>query len=220
MNQETRTSCIRCGECCRKSTPSLHPEDIPLIEEGVVRFPDLVTLRVGELVYDNIRDSLFELPEELVKIREKPGSRECLFYDPHASGCRIYEQRPRQCRVLECWKPEELVKVFGDKKIGRINLLVDQGMLDLVAAHEARVSLSYLRGLLDAQREGSDRESEIVDMVNYDIHFREFLSEKLPSITAELLFYFGRPVLECINGFGFEVTGDQEKGFYLVAVKD
>ena len=30
-------------------------------------------------------------------------NRDCVFYDPAAPGCRIYEDRPRQCRRWPFW---------------------------------------------------------------------------------------------------------------------
>lgn len=45
-------SCRRCGTCCIKGGPSLHREDLPLVEEGRIRVQDLVCIRSGEMAYD------------------------------------------------------------------------------------------------------------------------------------------------------------------------
>lgn len=210
-------ACTHCGRCCRESTPSLHPEDITLVEQGAISLGDLVTLRAGEVVYDNIQGKVRELTEELVKIREKEESIACLFYEPQGSGCQIYDNRPLQCRTLECWNPEKLIGLFESRKANRAELIPHETMVELVAAHEARVPLSRLKALLLSNSEATNREADIVDLVNYDLHFREFLAGRLSLTAGEILFYFGRPLLECVDGFGFEVTGNTKDGFYLVA---
>lgn len=219
MNEE-RKACIRCGTCCQGSTPSLHPEDITLVDQGVIALGDLVTLRSGEVVYDNIQGKVRELTEELVKVREQDESQACLFYGLQGAGCGIYDNRPLQCRILECWNPEKLIGLFESRKIKRTELIADDGMAELVAAHEGRASLSRLKRLLLSHSEENNREAEIVDLVNYDLHFREFLTDKLSLSAGETVFYFGRPLLECMAGLGFEVTGNGKEGFYLVALKE
>ncbi len=220
MMDDERKACIRCGTCCQGSTPSLHPEDITLIDQGVIALGDLVTLRSGEVVYDNIQGKVRELTEELVKVREQDESQGCLFYDPRGAGCGIYDNRPLQCRTLECWNPEKLIGLFESRKINRTELIGDDAMNELVAAHEERASVSRLKTLLLSHSEENNREGDIVDLVNYDLHFREFLAGKLSLGAGETVFYFGRPLLECMTGFGFEVSGSGKEGFYLVPLKD
>ena len=56
--ERPRDHCIRCGECCLRSSPSLQITDAPLVYEGPIKRVDLYTIRVGELVQNNIRDEL------------------------------------------------------------------------------------------------------------------------------------------------------------------
>ena len=63
-----KTHCIRCGECCLRSGPSLQMEDGPLISKGLIQRRDLYTIRAGELVHDNINDRLRISEHELIKI--------------------------------------------------------------------------------------------------------------------------------------------------------
>ena len=39
----SRPYCLRCGDCCSRVSPSLHPEDLDLLKDGTLRFPTWVT---------------------------------------------------------------------------------------------------------------------------------------------------------------------------------
>ena len=70
------SSCKRCGQCCRLGGPVLHRDDVSLLDlldapakEGVAfGLADLVTLREGELVRDDVIGTLSPLEGECVKI--------------------------------------------------------------------------------------------------------------------------------------------------------
>jgi hypothetical protein len=49
-----RPVCRRCGRCCRLGGPALHTADLPLILQGRLTPAELVTLRRGEGVTDNV----------------------------------------------------------------------------------------------------------------------------------------------------------------------
>ncbi len=202
-----RTECIRCGECCRKSTPALHPEDRRLMEAGALTLSDIYTLREGEIVYDNVQDRLICLEEELIKLREKPGTRECIFYDPLSSGCAIYENRPLQCRVLECWRPQALASLYRSRKLTRLEIVTDPEMRSLIEAHNERVNLKLIKGLINGQPKGAEK--EVLELINYDLHFREFLSQRLCLTDKDMEFYFGRPVAVLVHSLGFELVFDR-----------
>ena len=63
------SSCKRCGQCCRLGGPVLHRDDLSLLDrfdapaKGTVPFgmADLVTLRTGELVRDDVIGTLTPL---------------------------------------------------------------------------------------------------------------------------------------------------------------
>ena len=107
----TRPYCLKCGTCCRKGSPSLYPEDLPLVLRGAIKRTELMTLRKGEIGFSNERNELIQLSRELVKVQEKPGTRECLFFQSESGACGIYENRPLQCRTLECWNPKEFQRL-------------------------------------------------------------------------------------------------------------
>lgn len=89
------SSCKRCGQCCRLGGPVLHRDDLSLLDrfdapaKGTVPFgmADLVTLRTGELVRDDVIGTLTPLESECVKLgaRQRPGRiGNAVFW----SGCR------------------------------------------------------------------------------------------------------------------------------------
>ena len=106
-----RSSCIRCGECCLKASPTLNLEDIPLVRNGHIDKGNLYTIRVGELVLDNIHDTLVETPYEMIKLREKSEGRGCGYYDEVRKLCSNYAYRPIQCTALACWDVSEFLQV-------------------------------------------------------------------------------------------------------------
>lgn len=91
--ERPRDHCIRCGECCLRSSPSLQITDAPLVYESVIKRSDLYSVRVGELVQDNIRDELKVTDTELIKVREKESGGGCIFYDDAEKKCTIYGHR-------------------------------------------------------------------------------------------------------------------------------
>ena len=118
------SSCKRCGQCCPLGGPVLHRDDLSLLDrldapaKGTVPFgmADLVTLRTGELVRDDVIGTLTPLESECVKLAPARGRTdwECRFLVrmPDAvpgrdAGCGIYDRRPAQCRALSCSCPEQ-----------------------------------------------------------------------------------------------------------------
>ncbi|MGB6065343.1 MAG: YkgJ family cysteine cluster protein, partial [Desulfomonilaceae bacterium] len=99
----TRPHCIRCGTCCTKGSPTLLEDDMELFKRDVLKPGDVITIRAGEPTYSNETEEVASTRDELIKIREVPGSKTCIFYEKSGSTCSIYESRPVQCRNQECW---------------------------------------------------------------------------------------------------------------------
>lgn len=204
----TRPYCIKCGTCCRKGSPSLYRDDLPLFRRGTLTRQDLVALRPGETVYSNEDDRFIHLPVEQVKIREKPGSRECLFFQPEGHGCGIYDNRPLQCRVLECWNPGGYKVLKKNKLLSRKDLLdPTDPLLPVVKTHEERCNVLRLQELLMKTAEQTIPEDDegLMGIILYDRHVRAYLSEKFDLNRQHLDFLLGRPVAEVIPGLGFQI---------------
>jgi Fe-S-cluster containining protein len=218
----SRPYCLRCGSCCRKGSPSLYRNDLPLFRRGAPTRLDLVTLRRGERVYSNEADRFLCLPEEQVKIREKPGSRECLFFQPEGPGCGIYNHRPLQCRVLECWNPEGYRVLKRNKLLSRKDLLDPQDpLLPVMKSHEERCSVLRLQELLMKTAEQTNPDDEgLLDIILYDRHTRTYLGEKIGLNRLHLDFLLGRPVADVVSGLGFQVQCEPGNRFVIRSINN
>jgi Fe-S-cluster containining protein len=192
-----RPYCLRCGDCCSRVSPSLHPEDLKLIKEGILRFSDLYTLRKGEPVLNNIKGNLDTLSEELVKIKEIPENRQCPFYNEGEKSCRIYDRRPLQCRAQECWNPQALEELWIGNKLTRWEILKDDHeLLELLEVHQQRCSTEELDGAIRGYWETGEPAAldSVVNMLSQDVIIRNFFTEKMAGK--------GRRILQTESGEG------------------
>ena len=213
MNQINRDHCIRCGICCQKGGPTLHRQDLELFQEGTLKPSHVYTLRKGERVYHNVYDSVVCLDREMIKIKEQSGSRCCVFFDSIKKACTIYNQRPLQCKALQCWDTKKLEQVLTLPTLTRRDL-VPTGFpfLEVLTAHDKRCSLLKLTELLKKTTGDSpdNLKDEIRDIVQYDSAIRPFMVNQAGIHESELDFFFGRPLslllqaharhIELING--------------------
>ncbi len=207
---EPPTSCRRCGACCLKGGPALHVEDQPLVAQGVIGIRFLYTLREGELVMDNVTGHLCGVSEDIIKIKGQGRSWTCVFFDPAVQKCRIYENRPAECRVLKCWDPRELTAMYTRDRLTRRDLIAGiDGLWDLVLTHAQRVAHGRIRHLLaTAGPRGLDPEASdaLMAMVRYDLSLREVLLEKGTVRADQLDFLFGRPLTQTLPPLGVTFT--------------
>ncbi len=215
----TRPYCLRCGECCRRGSPTLVAEDLPLLHRAVIRRFDLLTLRAGEVGWDNALQEPVLLQQERIKIKEKPGTRECLFFESVAGQCSIYPDRPFQCRQLECWNPDRFREIETRTFLFRKDLLPpDDPWRSLVEWHEGHCGLPRLQQALSRLQRGRARaQEEILDLLAKDEHLRSLLEERQGVGRDHQLFLFGRPLIQLINSWGLKVVEDQTGRLRLVA---
>jgi len=199
-----RTHCIRCGTCCMKGGPTLHEDDTTLFEEGIVKKNNLYTLRKGEVVR-NTDDTLMALEQEMIKIKGRGEAWTCMFYDEDQKACRIYDQRPIECRALKCWDLRKLNEAMAKPRLQRKHLInPDDGILKIIGAHEQRCSYEILETSVQGLR-GPDADKaveKILDLLRYDQYTRLFLIEKLNLDPNAMDFFFGRPLTTTIRMFG------------------
>ena len=219
ISYAARPYCLRCGECCRGGSPSLHVEDIGLWAQGLLSPRELYTLRPGEPVHLNVEGRLGSLPEELVKIRQRPETGHCIFYREEEKACCIYEHRPLQCRLQACWDPGPFEELWRAGKLSRRHLVQDdQEMLELIGAHDERCSAARL-GAAFGEWHDSGREAaleQILDQLRYDTALRSLVQERLGLGEGELEFYFGRPLIQIIRPYGLRVERDGDGTYHLV----
>ena len=139
-------SCERCGACCREGGPALHLEDRRLVTDGVVHTRHLFTIRRGETARDPVRDGLVRAAGDIIKIKGCEGTWTCRFFDPEGNGCRIYAERPLECRLLDCRDPSRLAAVYGGERLSRADLLAGvEGLWELIRDHDRRCDCDRAR---------------------------------------------------------------------------
>ncbi len=217
----TRTHCIRCGECCIRSSPTLQREDIPLVRDGHIPCRDLFTIRTGELVYDNIENRLRVSSGELIKIKEKDDTGACIFFDEVKKACRIYDHRPLQCAAFTCWDERPFMAAHKKPKMQRRDIIKDHILLGLMEAHGKKCSYTELGGLVrKIPTEGEQAVQDIMECLKFDRHIRPFVSEKLGTEMTLMDFVFGRPLTRTIVMFGLAVSREPDGSFLLSVSPD
>ncbi len=212
-----RTHCIRCGTCCMKGGPTLHEDDMTLFAKGVLDKTHVYTLRKGEVVR-NVNDTLMVLEQEMVKIKGEGEAWSCMFYDDDVKTCRIYPDRPVECRALKCWDPQDLRDVMARPYLQRTDLVnADDGILKIIGEHEQRCAYEHLESAIKGLNQpGPDEAVEkILDLLQYDYYMRPILTEKLNVDPNAMDFFFGRPLTITIRMFGLCVKQEGED-FILV----
>ncbi len=215
----SRTHCIRCGECCLGSSPTLQIADVSLVYDGFIERGNLYTIRLGELVRDNIRGELRVTDKEIIKIKEKKDGKGCIYYDEKAKACTIYEYRPIQCRALACWDESEFIRVYARPKVDRRDIIRDKIVLGLINEHDRRCSYAELdKCVRQIEKEGKEAVGKILEILRFDHHIRAFTSKKLGIDLNEMDFLFGRPLTETITMFGLKVIKESDGSFFLTVL--
>lgn len=202
-----RTHCIRCGTCCMKGGPTLHEEDAVLFTKEALRKTQVYTLRKGEFVR-NLDDTLMILDEEMIKIKGEGNAWSCLLYDDGNKSCKIYRNRPVECRALKCWDPEDLIKTMARPRLQRMDLISpDDDILKVIGAHEQRCNYENLESsIMRLQQPDSEKAvQQILELLQYDHHVRRFMTDNLNMDPNETDFFFGRPLATTIRRFGLYV---------------
>lgn len=216
-----RTHCIRCGECCLGSSPTLQIADVSLVYDGFIERRNLYTIRLGELVWDNIRGELRVTDKEIIKIKEKEkkDGKGCIYYDEKAKACTLYEYRPIQCKALACWDESEFMRVYAKPKADRRNIIRDKIVLGLMNEHDKRCSYSELdKCVRQIEQEGEEAIGRILEALRFDQHIRTFTSKKLGIDSSEMDFLFGRPLTQTITMFGLQVIREPDGSFFLTVL--
>ena len=210
----TRQYCLRCGECCRRGSPVIYDQDRPILAGGHLTRADLVTLRPGEPAFSNREQRLVVLDREQVKIKEAPDGRTCIFLSPSGEACLIYDHRPFQCHIMECWDPSRFQTLLTLPPVTRLDLLGrDNPLSEIMIRHDERCSPTALREALGAIREESpETGAAALELILYDLHVREFVGDKFDLPEGEMDFLFGRPLALLCRGFGYGLeAGTDEK---------
>jgi Fe-S-cluster containining protein len=215
-----RTHCIRCGECCLASSPTLQMADVSLVYDGFIDRGNLYTIRLGELIRDNIHGELRVTDKEIIKIKEKENGLGCIHYNEKAKACTIYEYRPIQCKALACWDESEFMRVYARPKADRRDIIRDKIVLGLMKEHDKRCSYMELdKFVRQIKKEGEEAVRKILEVLKFDHHIRTFTSKKLGIGFSEMDFLFGRPLIDTIKMFGLKVIKQPDGTFFLTTLE-
>jgi|GEM_PF-190798 len=201
------TECRRCGTCCKKGGPSLHVEDMGLVEKGIIPLKNLFTIREGEPANDNIKGSIQPAAADIIKIKGQGNSLVCGFFDYKNSICKIYDSRPVECMVLKCWDTSDIERIYSKSRLVRKDLIANiDGLWDLVEEHQKRCSYDTIKNFVSAYNSDKKIDSikSVVELINYDKQIRQLIIEQ-GGLDIEILeFLFGRPLTETIGMFEFD----------------
>ncbi|HMK34319.1 MAG TPA: YkgJ family cysteine cluster protein [Desulfomonilaceae bacterium] len=213
----TRPHCIRCGTCCTKGSPTLHREDIELFTRNILRPVHVMTIREGEPAYSGRTEKVEPAAGEMIKIREKPETKTCIFFETGDKSCSIYESRPAQCKFQECWNADNAGAIAGREWLSRKNLLEETGSFwEIVTQHEERCSYSeFSRAMARLAATRGQTVQEIVDLLGYDHYVREFVAEKFELDPETMSFFFGRPLSENLRLYGLKLEPQPDGSFML-----
>lgn len=208
-------TCVRCGECCELSSPTLLAQDLPLFHKEILTWNEVYTLRPGEQV--SSRDGqVITLPEERLKIREVPGSHQCWFYQAATNACRIYDDRPEQCRRQECWGEDASVPEAAELLNRKALLGKVPEVWELVTAHEERCRLDkVLQALKELESDEEAASQALFDALHFDHYLRQMLQEEWGMSPAATEFVLGRPLSQFLKDHGIIATLTPEGTFRL-----
>jgi Fe-S-cluster containining protein len=205
---EVSPVCVQCGQCCKQGSPSLHIDDLELLRTEAIPWDNLVTLRRGEPARSLQSDAAIYATEERIKLRQKAGTNECVFFDTASLCCAIHTDRPLQCRAQACWDPEPANQLTGEPLLTRRHLFAHvAALVELLDAHDERCSFDRMREVFEELRQTEGRSvDKVIELLAFDESFRELVCEKLnvPESIGDLL--FGRRLSDRVRLFGFRVV--------------
>ena len=204
------THCRRCGTCCRQGGPALHLEDRELVASGKIPLQDLFTIRRGEPAYDNVAGTIAPAVTDIIKLKgASPGSDVCCFYESGGKGCGIYDDRPAECRVLECWDTRRIEELYRCRRLERRHLLAKAaGIREIVQEHQQHCDYGEVADLADRLKQTSSKEphNKLLELIRYDESLRQVTLERA-GLNPELLpFLFGRPLSFTIRMFKLKLS--------------
>jgi len=186
----------------QKRGPALHTEDKSLVEEGHIKLLSLYTIRRDEVVHDNVLGHVGPLSSEIIKIRGHDNSRSCLFLDLNGNTCMIYDHRPLECRILQCWDTLALERIYGAEHLTRRDFLAHvEELWDVVEDHEERCAYRRVAALRAApDRDEKEEElKKVSEILRYDMEIRRLVVEEAGVDPAITDFIFGRSMADTLG---------------------
>lgn len=199
--------CVGCGTCCLTSSPTLYLADLHLFEPGGTGLDKFYTLRAGERVYSARLGQVQTLDQDLIKLRENPAGG-CLFLNE--GRCGIYEQRPLQCRNLECWSGRDAGTLADRPRLGRAEIFSeDETALALATEYDVKLPAAELAQALDRAASGDQSAAaSALQMIEMDHRLRGGISMRYGYTPEVLDLLLGRPAMVVCRAHGLDVVVD------------
>jgi Fe-S-cluster containining protein len=215
--QQVQDSCLRCGDCCVKSSPTLTVHDMYLLQNDIVSWTEVYTLRRGEKGTSPQTGEVVAIAAERLKLKEHSGAKHCLFYASNPNRCLIYEQRPEQCRQQLCNRTETEQPEATAEFLTRETIFGQHPELwALISAHEQRCAIERLEELLlDLSQENAAASEDLFDMLHFDHYLRQMLLQEWEISPGALDFLLGRPLTQVLRQFGLKAAMTPEGVFQL-----
>ena len=212
--------CVRCGECCEKGSPTLLSSDLGLFQREVLTLHDVYTLRPGEKATTR-EGEVTTLKEERLKVREVSGSRQCWFYLAANHTCRIYADRPEQCRRQQCWG-EPPPPPESEELLQRHHLFTGVPELwELIREHQDRCDCGKVVRLLADLGAGNEAAGDaLFEALHFDHYLRRMLIDDWDLTPGATEFLLGRPLSEFLESLGLNATLTPEGVFSLSMRQD
>ena len=213
--KKLKTECDCCGICCSKGGPALHYDDRALLQDNFLQAEHLITIRKGEPVFSLSAQNPEPARSEIIKIKGRGSEWTCLFFREKEAECAIYEHRPLECSLLQCWDTENLEKVAGRNLLSRYAIIAtNDPILSFIKRHDENCSLENLASQLTELNRVISRQQAMNDLtrlVNTDLAIRsQAIAELHFSLDLEL-FFFGRPLFKILDQFG--INTHEKNGF-------
>jgi len=223
---KTDSSCNNCGDCCKKGGPALHIKDAFLFEENILHVQDVLTIRTGELVRDDMKNRFVPISNELIKVAPHAGARPddwtCRFFTSN-KRCFLYGKHPAECRAFYCKEPEALMQLVHEERLDREKICklthAPDWWIELINTHEEQVAYGKLAEWAIKIDQDEECRIKFIEALEYDRSFRELVVEKEAAPKEALNFLLGRPLMQTMIMFGLQArqSGD---GIRLVKMVD
>jgi Fe-S-cluster containining protein len=215
--KEVQHACLRCGECCIKSSPTLMQADMQLFQDDILHWTEVYTLRRGEKGVVPQSGEVASLTEERLKLKEHSGTKHCLYYAGNPNRCLIYDHRPEQCRAQLCNLSVDERPPATSGFLTREHIFGQHPELwALIAAHEERCAVNRMEAALQDLSEANPAPSEaLFDMLHFDHYLRQMLVQEWEIPPGALDFLLGRPLSQVIRQFGLKAAMSPEGVFQL-----
>jgi hypothetical protein len=190
-------------------------QDREQVESGKIPLKCLFTIREGEPAFDNVMGSITRAATDIIKIKGTgENDATCRFLDQEQVGCRIYEMRPIECRLLTCWDTQVIQAFYDKDRLTRNDLLSRlPGLHDLVNEHQVRCGYARVGQLADRilQNQGPLQEAvaELSAIIHYDQSLRQVTVERARLDPEMLDFLFGRPLSSTIRRFNITMVENE-----------